>query len=91
MQNSKDKYSGYKKVFYNKGDNNNFDYYIIAEKKDVEINQNSLAFKMDNSQTTAKIISEINYSGNFDYIICEVNKNSKEEKRIPCLYGEIQI
>lgn len=63
----------------------------MSEKKDVEINENSLAFKIDNSQTTTQIISEQNYSGNFDYIICQVIKHTKEEKYFPCLEDEIQI
>ncbi len=79
-----------KKVYLHEGNNFDYSYYIVTEKKEVIIDKNSLSF-LDNTNNKVEIIDENGRLGNFDYVICQINNESKEKKFIFCLADEIQL
>lgn len=79
-----------KKVYLHGGNNFDYSYYIVTEKKEVIIDKNSLSF-LDNTNTKVEIIDENGFSGNFDYVLCQIHNESKTETFIFCLTDEIQF
>ncbi len=65
----------FKKVKFALGDNDKYDYYILAEKKEIEIDENSLAYKVTNENKTT-VIYHNGIIGNFDFLL---EKKIKEE------------
>lgn len=55
-----------RKVRYNEGNNDKFNFYVLAEKGDVNIDKNSLAYKVDNSSGRILQIEHNSVTGNFD-------------------------
>ncbi len=87
----KQKMKNMKKVFYNKGDNVKYDYYIEVGKEEVNINKNSLSFKIGDTIDKVEIINKKGFSANFDYIICEIDKIKGTKTFIFCSESEIQF
>jgi len=79
------------KVKFINGNNIDNEYYIVALKKEVEIDKKTLSFKIENSNETIRIINENSFKSNFDFIISEYNKKTKKRKFIPCLKDEIEF
>ncbi len=79
------------KVIYHKGNNLKNDYFIKAEKKQVKIVENSLAFKLDDDNEDIYIIDEPGFTGNFDYILQEIDKITSRSRYIPCFLEDIKL
>ncbi len=79
------------KVIYKKGDNQNYDYYIIAEKSEIILDEKSLAYKIDPTSKKATYFNIDFAQGNFDYLIEEKTKYGDFTKYIPCENSEIEL
>lgn len=66
------------KVRFFCGDNDKYDYYILAEKKEIEIDENSLAYKFINEQKTT-IIYHNGIIGNFDFLLEKKTKKGEHK------------
>jgi len=80
-----------KKVIYFEGNNDENNYYLVAEKKFVIISKDSFAFKIDNDLETSFIIDKKGFISNFDYIIKEKNISSGHERFISCNTKDVKI
>ncbi len=80
-----------KKALYNKGDNEKFDYFIVAEKSEITLDKNSLAYKFDPDSDKALYIDTGAAQGNFDYLIAEHTKHGDYIRGILCDSSEIEI
>ena len=78
------------KIKYNLGDNINYDYFIVATKKEIQLNENSLAFRIDKENHTSQIVELNGITGNYDFILEQKDKQGIFIKHIPCLNDEIE-
>lgn len=79
-----------KKVRYNEGNNDKFNFCILAENKGVNVNKNSLAFKIDNTNDKSLQIEHNGISGNFDLLLSMETKDGIFKGYILCDYDDIQ-
>lgn len=81
-----------KKVLYHKGDNQKYDYFIVAEKSEITLDKNSLAYKFDpTSDKETYIDTGIAKGGNFDFLIAEHFKDGDYIRPIFCDSSDIKI
>ncbi|MBS0647346.1 MAG: hypothetical protein JSR97_12275 [Verrucomicrobia bacterium] len=80
-----------RQVIYKDGNNDKFDYFLLAEKKEISINQNSLAYKVDPSVDKTFIIEHNTATGNFDLMLVQVTKQGDFRGYILCDYPDISI
>lgn len=63
-----------RKVKFIYGNNERYDYYILAEREEIQIKENELAYIMTNESKT-NIVSFNNICGNFDFLLQRTNKD----------------
>lgn len=80
-----------KKVLYNKDNNQKFDYFIVAEKSEITLDKNSLAYKFDSDSDKAVYIDTRGAQGNFDHLIAEHTKQGHYMRSIFCDGSDIEI
>lgn len=79
-----------KKVKYKSGDNLNFEYFIVATKEKITLEENSLAFSFDRGNNESEIVKIDGIIGNYDFILAEMDKQEKFIRHIPCTKDEIE-
>ena len=67
--------SEFLKVKFLYGNNERYDYYILAERQEIEISENELVFKVSNLSKT-NIVSFNGIYGNFDFLLQKTSKNT---------------
>lgn len=80
----------HEKIRYNEGNNDKFNFYILAEKKEVNVDQNSLAFKVDNTNAKSLQIEHNGITGNFDLLLRMETKDGIFKGYILCDYDDVQ-
>lgn len=70
-------------VKYLLGNNERFDYFILATKHEIKLNVNTLAFKLDSSDK-ANVIEYPGINGNFDYLLEQRDKSGNFKGYILC-------
>lgn len=79
-----------KKIKYNLSDNEKFRYFIVSHKIEIELDENSVSFKIDKTKDKSTITSGTGIESNYDLIIFEMDKNDNFIRQIPCMYDEIE-
>ncbi len=83
------------KVFYNSGNNIDFDYFIVGEKNQKTLDEKSLVTKLTEETEIEVLDIEIDgkrYTSNQDYLIKEVEIATQKVKRyFTCNKTEIQF
>lgn len=80
-----------KKVLYHAGDNQKYDYFIMAEKSEITLDKNSLAYKFDSTSDREILIDTGIAKGNFDFVIAEHFKDGDFIGHIFCDTSDIEI
>jgi hypothetical protein len=83
------------KIFYNSGNNIDFNYYIVGEKNQKTLDEKSIVTKLTNETEIEVLDIEIDgkrYTSNQDYLIKEVEIETQKVKRyFTCNKNDIQL
>ncbi len=79
-----------KKVFYKEGDNQKFNFYLVAKKEEVKIDKNTLAYNFSNKSDKSLSIQFNGVPiGNADIMLRMETKEGFVKSHIFCSYSDI--
>ena len=79
-----------RKVKYKDGNNIKFNYYIIAEKEEITLNENSLAHQINTTSDKSFKIQFNGITGNADLLLIMKTKDDIFKAHIFCNYDDIE-
>lgn len=79
------------KVVYHKGDNAEYDYFILKQKDDIKIDKESLAYQFDKTDDHASIINEASVQGNFDMLLETRLKTGEIRGTVLCNFEDVDL
>lgn len=80
-----------RKVIYKDGNNDKFNYFLLAEKNEISIDKNSLSYKVDQSSDKTLIIEYSTAAGNFDLMLAQTSKQGDFKGYILCDNSDIDF
>jgi hypothetical protein len=80
-----------RQVIYKDGNNEKFNYYILANKSEVCIDKNSLSYKVDTDFDKTFGIVHNNIKANFDLVIVQKTKQGEFKGYILCDHLDIDL
>ena len=80
-----------RQVIYKDGNNDKFNYFLLAEKSEISIDKNSLAYKVDPSADKTFIIEYSTATGNFDLMLAQTTKQGEFKGYILCDNSDIDF